>query len=276
MTPPTTQHATASVITAVPRNRSTPVLNQSTVVVSASQGGRRNGEPAAKVLRTLGVQPSSSREMKPPPRLFSEDDSQYERAIKAIFQYERKDGEEIIFPIADTPEKAAYLSRLDPNNLSEREERDFSEIAHGAASLKELHLLLRNTALQLWLRNPRRHLVVRTVLTHLSEQHSNLGYDQEHLIRIMKSLNRNCLINYGDFSMERPAPTGRQQWHVVVIGAGLAGLAAARQLRHFGFRVTVLEARARPGGRVDSWCSSTNKTHLAEKGAMLVTGTEGE
>jgi len=37
---------------------------------------------------------------------------------------------------------------------------------------------------------------------------------------------------------------------VIVIGAGLAGLAAAHRLRAAGRRVTVLEARAVPGGRV--------------------------
>ena len=38
--------------------------------------------------------------------------------------------------------------------------------------------------------------------------------------------------------------------HVVVIGAGLAGLTCARRLEQLGFRVTVLEARDRVGGRV--------------------------
>jgi oxygen-dependent protoporphyrinogen oxidase len=37
--------------------------------------------------------------------------------------------------------------------------------------------------------------------------------------------------------------------HVIVVGAGLAGLAAAYRLESLGCRVTVLEARGRPGGK---------------------------
>jgi monoamine oxidase len=37
---------------------------------------------------------------------------------------------------------------------------------------------------------------------------------------------------------------------VIVIGAGCAGLACARELRQRGFNVIVLEARTRPGGRL--------------------------
>jgi phytoene desaturase len=37
--------------------------------------------------------------------------------------------------------------------------------------------------------------------------------------------------------------------HVVIIGAGMGGLASALRLRHQGFEVTVLEKQKRPGGR---------------------------
>ena len=40
--------------------------------------------------------------------------------------------------------------------------------------------------------------------------------------------------------------------HVVVVGAGLAGLATACHLIGQGVRVTVLEAAERPGGRAGS------------------------
>lgn len=37
---------------------------------------------------------------------------------------------------------------------------------------------------------------------------------------------------------------------VLVVGAGMAGLAAAKRLQETGFRVTVLEAQEKPGGRI--------------------------
>jgi len=43
--------------------------------------------------------------------------------------------------------------------------------------------------------------------------------------------------------------TGRSAKKVVVVGAGPAGLASAYELQKAGYRVTVLEARHRPGGR---------------------------
>ena len=44
------------------------------------------------------------------------------------------------------------------------------------------------------------------------------------------------------------APT-RSNAHVAVLGAGIAGLVSAYELSRAGYRVTVLEARERPGGR---------------------------
>src|SRR5262245_35986774 len=53
---------------------------------------------------------------------------------------------------------------------------------------------------------------------------------------------------------------------VVIIGGGIAGLAAARELARRGARVTLLEARARLGGRI--------LTHHAEGRVPVELGAE--
>lgn len=56
----------------------------------------------------------------------------------------------------------------------------------------------------------------------------------------------------------------------VIIGAGLSGLAAAYQLQRAGWRVTVLEARARTGGRVLSYRFKENPSLVCELGGEWV------
>src|SRR3954468_16890685 len=56
-------------------------------------------------------------------------------------------------------------------------------------------------------------------------------------------------------SPDRPVPVRGILWHAlamdaIVIGAGVAGLAAARELKRHGLDVIVLEARSRTGGRL--------------------------
>lgn len=57
---------------------------------------------------------------------------------------------------------------------------------------------------------------------------------------------------------------------VVVAGAGLAGLAAARELRQRGARVTVIDARARAGGRVWTHRAPFTADQSAEAGGEMI------
>ena len=63
----------------------------------------------------------------------------------------------------------------------------------------------------------------------------------------------------------------RQPEHIIVIGAGAAGLMAARELGRAGKNVTVLEARGRCGGRIHS-LPAAEFGYPAEGGAEFVHG----
>ena len=57
---------------------------------------------------------------------------------------------------------------------------------------------------------------------------------------------------------------------VVIVGAGIAGLSAAARLQRAGVEVTVLEARARVGGRVHTVTGPFQDGQHADLGAELV------
>lgn len=67
-----------------------------------------------------------------------------------------------------------------------------------------------------------------------------------------------------------PRDPGRRG-SVLVLGAGLAGLAAALELNEAGHEVTVLEARARPGGRILTLRDPFADDLYAEAGGMVAT-----
>ncbi len=64
------------------------------------------------------------------------------------------------------------------------------------------------------------------------------------------------------------SPEGRK--HVIVVGAGLAGLVAAYELKRRGHRVTVLEAQNRLGGRIYTLRSPFAPGLYAEAGGMRI------
>lgn len=70
----------------------------------------------------------------------------------------------------------------------------------------------------------------------------------------------------------RAFPAHASSARVLVIGAGMAGLSAARQLADRGFKVTVLEARDRIGGRIHTDRSLGSAVDL---GAAWIHGTDG-
>src|SRR5205085_10756204 len=73
-------------------------------------------------------------------------------------------------------------------------------------------------------------------------------------------------------AMARAAPARRPET-VLVVGAGLAGLAAAYRLREAGKRVILIEARDAPGGRVRTVRGAFDDGLYAELGAARIAET---
>ncbi|MEM9006164.1 MAG: flavin monoamine oxidase family protein [Cyanobacteria bacterium P01_F01_bin.86] len=71
-------------------------------------------------------------------------------------------------------------------------------------------------------------------------------------------------------SLEPKSVLAANQGHVIVIGAGLAGLVAAYELQKMNWRVTVLEARDRVGGRVVTVRSPFTANQHAEAGGEYI------
>src|ERR1043165_8278571 len=57
---------------------------------------------------------------------------------------------------------------------------------------------------------------------------------------------------------------------IIIIGAGMAGLSAGYELTQLGHEVTILEARARPGGRVHTLRERFDDGLYAEAGAARI------
>ncbi|CAM6031668.1 unnamed protein product, partial [Sphagnum compactum] len=165
-------------------------------------------------------------------------------------------------------EGAAFQSRLPCEKMTASEAACFPEITKNGLISQRVFLNIRNRILQMWIENPKVQLIIETVLKRMEKPFDG---DKELVKKIHEFLDRHGYINFGIFQRVKPLPTPKHG-KVIVIGAGISGLMAARQLQSFGFDVTVLEARDRVGGRIASFRKSN---YVADLGAMVVTGVWG-
>lgn len=147
------------------------------------------------------------------------------------------------------------------------------ELEHGLFkdNIEEhLHLDLRNHIVRMWYRNPKERLSVTQALGDVPETFWELG------ARVYTFLNVTGIINFGVVPLESPYAhqfpvcAGNPRKRIAIVGAGISGLIAARQLVSFGFDVTVFEARDRPGGRI--FTDTGRFSGPVDLGAMVLTG----
>ncbi|CAK7346068.1 unnamed protein product [Dovyalis caffra] len=132
----------------------------------------------------------------------------------------------------------------------------------------------------------RNHILTRwrsNVSVWLTRDHALESIRAEHKALVHSAYNfllQHGYINFGVAPAIKEAQLklneGAERANVVVVGAGLAGLVAARQLMAMGFKVAVLEGRARPGGRVKTMkMKGEGVVAAADVGGSVLTGING-
>ncbi|XP_049768258.1 lysine-specific histone demethylase 1A isoform X2 [Schistocerca cancellata] len=192
--------------------------------------------------------------------------SQGGQSVKEVKEEEMEMDSELDDPTG--LEGAAFQSRLPFDKLTANEASCFPDVAQGPPQTQKVFLHIRNRLLQLWLENPKQQLLLENALPMMEPPYNS---DGPLVARVHAFLERHGFINFGIFKRLRPLPA-KKLGKIIVIGAGIAGLAAAQQLQQFGMEVLVLESRDRVGGRIATFRKSS---YIADLGAMVVTGLGG-
>ncbi|XP_044952697.1 lysine-specific histone demethylase 1 homolog 3 isoform X2 [Hordeum vulgare subsp. vulgare] len=143
---------------------------------------------------------------------------------------------------------------------------------------------------------PDAHCDVQELIPHLQSkeqafEEKNLDVSTEAGGALLPSINISSVGNTEGPSLDKPeaaviehpgnncevnhrVESGGHCKKIIIVGAGPAGLTAARHLRRQGFAVTVLEARDRIGGRV--YTDRTSLSVPVDLGASIITGVEAD
>ncbi|KAG5880732.1 hypothetical protein JTB14_026664 [Gonioctena quinquepunctata] len=178
--------------------------------------------------------------------------------------------EKKLSPIAGTSKTAKKETKKeDIKKEDETKKKDDADSEIDDPVIKDLFSGLEGAAFRvMWLENPKQQLILEHAIDRMEAPYNS---DIPLLKRVHAFLERNGFINYGIFKRLKPIPA-KKYGKVIVIGAGIAGLAAAQQLQQFGLEVIVLEARDRVGGRIATFRKGN---YIADLGAMVVTGLGG-
>ncbi|GAB6023869.1 Lysine-specific histone demethylase 1B [Chamberlinius hualienensis] len=143
--------------------------------------------------------------------------------------------------------------------------RDITQVLPG------LYLGVRNLIIALWNLNCKEWLTDAVVESHLKVRGLVRVLYCSVAKQVLKFLTERGTVNIGvvNSPLNFKYISLNYQPNVIVIGAGISGLAAARHLQNLGIKTTVMEARQRIGGRI---CDDTSFNVCIGKGAQIVTG----
>lgn len=154
------------------------------------------------------------------------------------------------------------------------EEIEANVVATVGGAEQANYIVVRNHILARWRSNVSAWLTHDHALESIRSEHKGL------VDSAFRFLLEHGYINFGlGPAMKEPklrSFDGAERGNVIIVGAGLAGLIAARQLVFLGFKVVVLEGRARPGGRVKTKkMSGDGAEAAADLGGSVLTGING-
>uniref|UniRef100_A0A1J3HBY0 Protein FLOWERING LOCUS D n=1 Tax=Noccaea caerulescens TaxID=107243 RepID=A0A1J3HBY0_NOCCA len=170
-----------------------------------------------------------------------------------------------------TTEALLALTAGFPADLLTDEEIDFGVVPVIGGIEQVNYILIRNHIISKWRENVSSWVTKEMFLDSIPKHCTSLLDSAYHY------LVTHGYINFGIAqAIKDKIPAQSSKPSVVIVGAGLSGLAAARQLMRFGFKVTVLEGRKRPGGRVYTKKMEGNRVGAAaDLGGSVLTGTLG-
>eukprot|EP00898_Chlorokybus_atmophyticus_P002585 jgi/Chlat1/3327/Chrsp22S03478 len=159
------------------------------------------------------------------------------------------------------------------DGLSEEELEAGVLPANASTETVGAYLVIRNHIVARWRSRPHKFFDESEAFSRILKQHRTV------VAAAYSFLHSYGWINYGIMSNNNSDNIAPKKGSVVVIGAGLAGLAAARQLIAAGIKVVILEGRQRPGGRVHTKRMKSGTggglEAAADLGGSVVTGVDG-
>lgn len=166
----------------------------------------------------------------------------YEEGIVEVRQY--------LQPFSFVEENMAMS--LPADHLSDDELAYFPEFR---GIFVKFYLIIRNTILVLWNLNVKNWVTRDRCMNYVIMRGLSRVWLTIHVDRVLLYLTLKGYINCGIAEMPKeveyiaPLIEDIQKHPVIIVGAGVAGLSAARQLTNLGVQVTVIEAGDRIGGR---------------------------
>ncbi|KAK7291444.1 hypothetical protein RIF29_06589 [Crotalaria pallida] len=177
--------------------------------------------------------------------------------------------------VKDTDVEALIANSVGfPGDSLTEEEIEANVVSTVGGSEQGRYIIVRNHILAKWRSNVSVWLTREKALKSIRNEHRGL-VDSAY-----RFLLEHGYINFGVAPPIKEAKSrsfdGIERGTVIVVGAGLAGLVAARQLVFLGFKVVILEGRNRPGGRVKTRrISADGVVAAADFGGSVLTGING-